>query len=89
MRDLAFALMLLAALPLAFARPFNAYLLWGWTGLLAPAEVEHHAHVDHQNECFHCPSPLSCAQSAEMRRLMIFSSISVPLGRWATGPLLR
>lgn len=37
MRDLAFALMLLAALPLALARPFNAYLLWGWTGLLAPA----------------------------------------------------
>ena len=36
MRDLAFALMLLAALPLALARPFNAYLLWGWTGLLAP-----------------------------------------------------
>ena len=36
MRDLAFALMLLAALPLAFVRPFNAYLLWGWTGLLAP-----------------------------------------------------
>ncbi len=37
MRDLAFALMLLAVLPLALARPFNAYLLWGWTGLLAPA----------------------------------------------------
>jgi probable O-glycosylation ligase (exosortase A-associated) len=36
MRDLAFALMLLAALPLALARPFNAYLLWGWTALLAP-----------------------------------------------------
>ncbi|AEB83120.1 putative O-glycosylation ligase, exosortase A system-associated [Alicycliphilus denitrificans] len=36
MRDLAFALMLLAALPLALARPFNAYLLWGWTGMLAP-----------------------------------------------------
>jgi len=36
MRDLAFALMLLAALPLALYRPFNAYLLWGWTGLLAP-----------------------------------------------------
>ncbi|MCM2347596.1 MAG: putative O-glycosylation ligase, exosortase A system-associated [Acidovorax soli] len=36
MRDLALALMLLAALPLALARPFNAYLLWGWTGLLAP-----------------------------------------------------
>ncbi len=36
MRDLAFALMLLAVLPLALARPFNAYLLWGWTGLLAP-----------------------------------------------------
>ena len=36
MRDLAFALMLLAAFPLALARPFNAYLLWGWTALLAP-----------------------------------------------------
>ncbi|MBS0390160.1 MAG: putative O-glycosylation ligase, exosortase A system-associated [Comamonadaceae bacterium] len=36
MRDLAFALMLLAVLPLALARPFNAYLLWGWTGMLAP-----------------------------------------------------
>lgn len=36
MRDLAFALMLLVVLPLALVRPFNAYLLWGWTGLLAP-----------------------------------------------------
>lgn len=36
MRDLAFALMLLAVLPLALGRPFNAYLLWGWTGMLAP-----------------------------------------------------
>lgn len=36
MRDLAFALMLLAVLPLALARPLNAYLLWGWTSLLAP-----------------------------------------------------
>lgn len=36
MRDLAFALMLLAALPLALARPFNAYLLWGWTSMLTP-----------------------------------------------------
>lgn len=36
MRDLTFALMLLAVLPLALARPFNAYLLWGWTGMLAP-----------------------------------------------------
>ena len=36
MRDLAFALMLLAVFPLAMARPFNAYLLWGWTGMLAP-----------------------------------------------------
>lgn len=36
MRDLAFAFMLLAVLPLALARPFNAYLLWGWTGMLAP-----------------------------------------------------
>jgi len=36
MRDLAFALMLLAVLPLAMARPFNAYLIWGWTAMLAP-----------------------------------------------------
>lgn len=36
MRDLAFALMLLAAFPLALARPFNAYLLWGWTSMLIP-----------------------------------------------------
>ena len=36
MRDLAFALMLLAVFPMALARPFNAYLLWGWTGMLAP-----------------------------------------------------
>ena len=36
MRDIAFALMLLAVFPLAMARPFNAYLLWGWTGMLAP-----------------------------------------------------
>ncbi|ADU98517.1 putative O-glycosylation ligase, exosortase A system-associated [Alicycliphilus denitrificans] len=36
MRDLSFALMLLAVLPLALVRPFNAYLLWGWTGMLAP-----------------------------------------------------
>lgn len=36
MRDLAFALVILAVFPLAFARPFNAYLLWGWTGMLAP-----------------------------------------------------
>ena len=36
MRDAAFALLMLCALPLAIARPFNAYLLWGWTGLLVP-----------------------------------------------------
>lgn len=36
MRDLAFALMLLSVLPLALARPFNAYLMWGWTAMLAP-----------------------------------------------------
>jgi len=36
MRDLAFALMLLAVFPMAVGRPFNAYLLWGWTGMLAP-----------------------------------------------------
>lgn len=36
MRDISFALMLLAVLPLALARPFNAYLLWGWTAMLAP-----------------------------------------------------
>lgn len=36
MRDAVFALMVLCVLPLAIARPFNAYLLWGWTGLLVP-----------------------------------------------------
>ena len=36
MRDLAFALMMLAVFPMALARPFNAYLLWGWTGMLVP-----------------------------------------------------
>lgn len=36
MRDLAFALVIFTVFPLAFARPFNAYLLWGWTGMLAP-----------------------------------------------------
>lgn len=36
MRDLMFALMMLAAVPLALARPFNAYLLWAWTAVLIP-----------------------------------------------------
>lgn len=36
MRDLAFALMVLAVLPLALVRPLNAYLMWGWTAMLAP-----------------------------------------------------
>jgi len=36
MRDLMFALMMLVALPLAFARPFNAYLLWAWTAVVVP-----------------------------------------------------
>ena len=36
MRDAVFALMVLCMLPLAIARPFNGYLLWGWTGLLVP-----------------------------------------------------
>lgn len=36
MRDAVFAMMVLCVLPLAIARPFNAYLLWGWTGLLVP-----------------------------------------------------
>lgn len=36
MRDLMFALMMLVALPLAFARPFNAYLLWAWTAVVIP-----------------------------------------------------
>lgn len=36
MRDLAFAVVMLLAVPMALARPFAAYLLWGWTGLLVP-----------------------------------------------------
>lgn len=36
MRDLMFACAMLVAFPLALARPFNAYLLWGWTGLMIP-----------------------------------------------------
>ncbi|MDP3626855.1 MAG: putative O-glycosylation ligase, exosortase A system-associated [Hydrogenophaga sp.] len=36
MRDLMFASFMVLALPLAFMRPLNAYLLWGWTGMLIP-----------------------------------------------------
>lgn len=36
MRDLMFAVMMLLAIPLAMARPLNAYLLWGWTGVVVP-----------------------------------------------------
>ena len=36
MRDLMFALMMLVAVPLAIARPFNAYLLWAWTAMVVP-----------------------------------------------------
>ena len=36
MRDLMFACLMLLAVPLALMRPFNAYLLWGWTGMLIP-----------------------------------------------------
>lgn len=36
MRDLMFACLMLLAVPLAFVRPFNAYLLWGWTGMMIP-----------------------------------------------------
>lgn len=36
MRDLMFAMMMLVAVPLAIARPFNAYLLWAWTAVLIP-----------------------------------------------------
>lgn len=31
-----FASLMLLAVPLAFIRPFNAYLLWGWTGMMVP-----------------------------------------------------
>ncbi len=31
-----FALAMLVAIPLAIARPFAAYLLWGWTALMVP-----------------------------------------------------
>lgn len=36
MRDLMFACLMLLVVPLAFMRPFNAYLLWGWTGMMIP-----------------------------------------------------
>jgi len=36
MRDLMFAAAMLLLLPMAIKRPFNAYLLWGWTALLIP-----------------------------------------------------
>lgn len=36
MRDLMFAMMLLVAIPLAIARPFNAYLFWAWTAVVVP-----------------------------------------------------
>lgn len=36
MRDLMFALMMLLALPMVMARPFNAYLLWAWTAVVVP-----------------------------------------------------
>lgn len=36
MRDLMFAMMMLVAIPLAIARPFNAYLFWAWTSVVIP-----------------------------------------------------
>jgi len=36
MRDLMFAMMMLVAVPLAIARPFNAYMLWAWTAVVIP-----------------------------------------------------
>lgn len=36
MRDLMFAIAMLIALPLAIARPLNAYLLWGWSAVMIP-----------------------------------------------------
>jgi len=36
MRDLMFAMMMLVAIPLAIARPFNAYLFWAWTAVVVP-----------------------------------------------------
>lgn len=36
MRDLVFAALMLMAIPLALARPVNAYLLWGWTAVVVP-----------------------------------------------------
>ncbi len=36
MRDLMFALAMLMAIPLAIAKPVNAYYLWGWTAVLIP-----------------------------------------------------
>ncbi|MDP1684469.1 putative O-glycosylation ligase, exosortase A system-associated [Hydrogenophaga sp.] len=37
MLDLMFALAMLVAIPMAIARPFAAYLLWGWTALMVPS----------------------------------------------------
>lgn len=36
MRDLMFALAMLMVIPMAIARPINAYYLWGWTAVLIP-----------------------------------------------------
>lgn len=36
MRDLMFAFLMVLAIPLAIARPVNAYLLWGWTAVVVP-----------------------------------------------------
>lgn len=36
MRDVMMLGAMLVLVPLAFAKPFNAYLLWGWTALLSP-----------------------------------------------------
>ncbi len=36
MRDLMFAMMMLVAIPLAIARPLNAYLFWAWTAVVVP-----------------------------------------------------
>lgn len=46
MRDLMFAMMMLLAVPLAFARPFNAYLFCAWTAVIVPTSYFYGFMVD-------------------------------------------
>ncbi|MDP2073789.1 putative O-glycosylation ligase, exosortase A system-associated [Hydrogenophaga sp.] len=46
MRDLMFAMMMLMALPLAIARPFNAFLFCAWTAVMVPTSYFYGFMVD-------------------------------------------